>query len=115
MQETNFNLSEKKYDTILRLLKGIKSHVEEQEILNKEILDFNEACRYLKVSESFLYKKTSKGEIKYSKPNGGKLYFKKSDLDEWMLNDELTFKAPKIDDAKAIVNSMINNSKIAKS
>ena len=51
----------------------------------KEILSFKEALIYLDVSESLLYKLTSKREITFSKPNGGKLYFKKSDLDDWMM------------------------------
>lgn len=30
-----------------------------------------------------LYKLTSKGDIPYFKPNGKKLYFKRTELDEW--------------------------------
>lgn len=58
-----------------------------QLIAHKEILSFREALVYLDVSESFLYKLTSKRAIEFTKPNGGKLYFKKSDLDDWMLNN----------------------------
>ena len=56
-----------------------------QLIAHKEILSFKEALLYLDVSESFLYKLTSKKEIEFTKPNGGKIYFKKHDLDNWML------------------------------
>lgn len=56
-------------------------------ITHKQILSFKEAVSYLDVSKSFLYKLTSKKEIKFSKPNGGKIYFKKADLDEWMLQN----------------------------
>lgn len=59
-----------------------------QIIMHKEILSFEEARIYLDVSKSFLYKKTSKKEIPFSKPNGGKLYFKKVDLDNWMLTNK---------------------------
>jgi hypothetical protein len=31
---------------------------------------------------------TSKRAIKFTKPNKGKLYFRKSDLDDWMLQNE---------------------------
>lgn len=55
----------------------------------KEILSFKEALIYLDVSDSLLYKLTSSRAITYSKPNGGKLYFKKSDLDDWMNLNEL--------------------------
>lgn len=56
-----------------------------QLIAHKEILSFKDALLYLDVSESFLYKLTSKKEIDFTKPNGGKIYFKKQDLDNWML------------------------------
>ena len=54
-------------------------------IAQKEILSFKEALVYLDVSSSFLYKLTSKNEIPFTKPNGGKIYFKKEDLNNWML------------------------------
>lgn len=55
----------------------------------KEILSAKEAQIYLDVSESLIYKLTSKRAITHYKPNGGKLYFKKSDLDDWMTQNEL--------------------------
>jgi excisionase family DNA binding protein len=55
----------------------------------KEILSFKESLIFLGVSKSFLYKLTSKKAIKFSKPNNGKLYFKKSDLYEWMIHNEI--------------------------
>lgn len=56
--------------------------------IGKDILSFKEATQYLDLSESSLYKLTSESKISFSKPNGGKLYFKKSDLDNWMLQNE---------------------------
>jgi len=55
---------------------------------HKEILTFKESVLYLSISPSFLYKLTSRGGINFTKPNGGKIYFKKSDLDKWMLQNE---------------------------
>ncbi|AZB24796.1 DNA-binding protein [Chryseobacterium bernardetii] len=57
-------------------------------MVEKEILSFKEALGYLDVSKSFLYKQTSQRAIRYFKPNGGKIYFKKTDLDSWMLQNE---------------------------
>lgn len=56
-------------------------------VVHKEILSFKEAIFYLDVSESFLYKLTSKKSIPFTKPNGGKIYFLKKDLDKWMLQN----------------------------
>lgn len=65
----------------------VNSNVEVQtfNILNqKDILSFKEALVYLDVSKSLLYKLTSKKKIEFSKPNNGKLYFKKEDLKKWL-------------------------------
>jgi len=57
-----------------------------QNSLQKDILTFNEAAAYLDVSHSHLYKLTSTAAIPVYKPNGKKLYFKKNELDEWIVN-----------------------------
>lgn len=54
----------------------------------KDILSFQEAVAYLDISESSLYKLTSDSKITFFKPNGGKIYFRKSDLNAWMLKNE---------------------------
>tara|TARA_R110002111_G_scaffold262856_1_gene341865 strand:- start:7191 stop:7484 length:294 start_codon:yes stop_codon:yes gene_type:complete len=59
-----------------------------QLIAHKEILSFKEALIYLDVNKSTLYKLTHKKAIEFTKPNGGKIYFKKSDLDNWMLQSK---------------------------
>lgn len=53
----------------------------------KEILSFNEAVTYLDVSKSYLYKLTSTNKISFSKPNNKLIYFKRIDLDNWMLQN----------------------------
>jgi len=48
---------------------------------------FKEAAHYLDISKSYLYKLTSQGRIPHFKPQGKKVYFKKADLDEWILSN----------------------------
>ncbi|PQV50284.1 excisionase family DNA binding protein [Jejuia pallidilutea] len=72
------------------ILIEIKNILEKQNLVIKDILNFEEALSYLKVSKSFLYKMTSKGEITYYKPNGKLIYFKRTDLDDWMLRNEVS-------------------------
>ncbi len=53
----------------------------------KPHLDFQQACDYLGLSESYLYKLTHKKLIPhYKMPTGKKLIFVKSELDEWLLS-----------------------------
>lgn len=45
-----------------------------------------ELCVYTRMKPQYLYKLTSKNKIPYYKPRGKILYFKKSEIDAWMLN-----------------------------
>ncbi|CAA7386967.1 helix-turn-helix domain-containing protein [Chryseobacterium fistulae] len=67
---------------------NLENFLEQPIQVEKEILSFKEALAYLDVSPSLLYKLTSQRSISYSKPNGGKIYFKKMELDSWMLQNE---------------------------
>ncbi len=57
--------------------------------IEKEILSFKESIEFMDVSKSFLYKLTSEGRISFFKPNNGKIYFKKEDLENWMMQNEV--------------------------
>ena len=46
-------------DPIMQKLLRIESLLEEQVLLKKEVLDFNDACKYLNLSSSHMYKLTS--------------------------------------------------------
>ena len=56
----------------------------------KEILTFDEACIYMGVSRSFMYKCTSTNRIPHYKPSGRIIYFKKEELSEWMLQNRVS-------------------------
>lgn len=47
----------------------------------------DETAAYLNISPSYLYKLTSSQKIPFFKPNGKKIYFKKSDLDAWLFRN----------------------------
>lgn len=52
----------------------------------KDILNSEEASLFLGVGKVYLYELVRKKRIPYYKSKGGKLiYFKKKDLEEWML------------------------------
>ena len=48
---------------------------------------FQDACMYIGVSESMLYKLTANKEIPHYKPRGKMIYFAKEELDEWLLQN----------------------------
>jgi len=47
-------------------------------------MNVNETSKYLDVSKSYLYKLTHRMEIPHHKPTGKKIYFFKSELNEWV-------------------------------
>lgn len=55
----------------------------------KEVLNFKEACIHIDVSSSHMYKLTSRKKIPHYCPQGGRLYFKRSELDEWLLRNRI--------------------------
>lgn len=77
-------------EIILTKLNSIEKMLQEQNMLKKEVLNFNEAAIYLEVSHSHLYKMTSTGVIPSYKPNGKKLYFNRRELDSWLLSNRQT-------------------------
>ena len=55
----------------------------------KKVLTFEEACLYLGISASLLYKLTSAREVPHYKPRGKMLYFNKGELDHWLLQNNM--------------------------
>ena len=71
-------------DEIIKKLTSIEQRIIEQNLLQKEIMNFSEACLYLDLSSSHLYKLTSANAIPCYCPQGKKLYFRRAELDLWL-------------------------------
>lgn len=71
-------------DEIIKKLDSIEKRLIEQNLLQKEIFNFNEACLYLDLSRSHLYKLTSTNIVPCYCPQGKKLYFRREELDQWL-------------------------------
>lgn len=69
---------------ILDKLTEIANKLDEQNILQKTVLNLSEAAKYLDISESHLYKLTSTRQIPHFCPQGKKLYFRREELDQWL-------------------------------
>lgn len=65
-------------------------------VQKKEILTIDDVALILNLSTSQIYKLTMMGEIKFYKPHGKRIYFKKSDIDEWVFRDSETSEAEKL-------------------
>jgi len=93
-------------ETILQELSAIKMMLQEQNLLKKDVLNLNEACHYLNISASHLYKMTSQKQIPHFCPQGKKLYFKRSELEEWLMRN----RQSSVDEIDALAeNYLIRN------
>ena len=63
------------------------SELEKQQFMNKNVFSFEEASTFLSLSKSYLYKLTSGNLIPHYKPQGKMLYFEKSELEAWLLQN----------------------------
>jgi excisionase family DNA binding protein len=57
-------------------------------IQNKDVLKVEDLCRITGWSRSYIYKKTSNGEIPCYKPLGKTLFFKSSEIHEFLLRNK---------------------------
>lgn len=56
-------------------------------ILTKSILTLGETAVYLDMSESHIYKKTAQKKIPHFNPGGKRLFFRRDELDQWLLRN----------------------------
>lgn len=91
---------------ILDKLSEIASKLDEQNILQKTVLNLSEAAKYLDISESHLYKLTSSRQIPHFCPQGKKLYFRRDELDSWLQRNRQS-STDEID--RAATNYLIRN------
>lgn len=56
----------------------------------KEILTFDEAAQFTGLSKSYLYKLTSSQRISHFKPTGKLIYFNRSELEAWLMQNKVS-------------------------
>tara|TARA_B100001250_G_scaffold43712_1_gene34381 strand:- start:187 stop:495 length:309 start_codon:yes stop_codon:yes gene_type:complete len=79
---TEQNLS-KRIEELTIKIEGIEKLL----LTQKNVLNFSEVKLYTNLSESYLYELTSSGGIPCYKPNGKQLYFKKQEIEDWLLSN----------------------------
>ena len=67
--------------------------IEELLLTSKTVLNLEEVLLYTGLSKSYMYKLTSTGSIPCYKPQGKHIFFKKSEVENWLLrNKKITSK-----------------------
>ncbi len=107
-KKMNSKIIEDRLQVFFRKLSTIEKQLEDHNLQNKEILTFKEACLFLAISDSKLYKMTSSGLIPFFKPDGGKLYFKRTDLEDYCLQKPSLSSTEMSKQARAWLDNNLN-------
>lgn len=75
------------------LIQEIIELLKKRHISSKEILSFAEACEWVNLSPSFMYKMTALRKIPHFIPNGKMIYFKRSELENWLTSHRIETEA----------------------
>ena len=79
------NTIEEMFSKIQADIEELKHSINGQIHIYKTILTHSEAAYYLGLKESYLHKLTSKRRITYFQPTGKMKYYKREDLDKYLL------------------------------
>lgn len=84
--ENPFEVIMEKLDRIERMVTIIREYQEIKETLDngKEIMNVQQVADYLSIAKQTVYGMTCRSKVPYYK-RGKRLYFQKSDIDEWLL------------------------------
>src|ERR1700756_237542 len=86
--ENPFDLILNRLDGIESLLKELKGQTVKADSIAFEIMNINQTAEYIGIAKSTMYKFTSCRMIPHFK-QGKKIYFKKSELDEWITKNKV--------------------------
>ena len=63
--------------------------IERASVAQKNVLTFDEVVQLTGLSRSYLYKLTSSGRIPHYKPHGKLIYFERSQVELWLLQNPI--------------------------
>jgi len=89
---------------IVPILREIKELILIKNTLDKDILSMKEASLFLGLSTSQIYKLTSQRLIKFYKPSGKVIFFRKEDLNIYILSKPIT---PRHETEEAVADFLI--------
>jgi len=90
---------------LIEEIREIKDLITKTELGRKQILTIDEAAAFTGLKKSYLYRKTSNGEIPYFKPGGKKIYFDKKDIIDYLRRYK---KNQRVDDEE-LADNLLND------
>lgn len=72
---------------LVQTLTFILDRLHSLERVAKTVLNLEECSIYTGLAKSYLYKLTSRCKIPHYKPHGKRVFFKRTEIDEWLLRN----------------------------
>ncbi len=85
-------------------IKELKKLLLENNLNTKEIFSVDDVIVYLQISKSYLYKLTSKRQIPFYTPGGKKIYFKRTEIDQWIYDSKVESISETQDDVERYIS-----------
>ena len=63
--------------------------IEQSLLSQKTVFNMTDFCLYVGISKSWAYKLTSQRAVPHYSPNGKTIYFNKSEIDKWLLQNPI--------------------------
>ena len=67
-----------------------ETNFELAELLQKNVLTFKETVAFTGFAPSYLYKLTHAKKIPHSKPTGKMIFFKRAEIENWLMSNPVT-------------------------
>ena len=76
------------------------NRIEAAGLAKKDVFTFTEFCLYTGIGESYGYRLTSQKKVPFYNPRGKQLYFKRVEIDEWLLQNPVKTTAQIAEEVK---------------
>lgn len=96
------------YDKQLSELQGRITHLEDILHQGKEVLNLDEAAKFMDISRSTLYKMPHEQVVPFYKPNGKMVFFEKAALLAWIQQNRYSSKTEISEEARRIIRQLAN-------
>ena len=88
---------------VIQQLNRIINMLLQQNLPNKEFLNSREAGLYMGLSPDYVCQLAREGKFPSSRPNNGKRFYRRRDLDKWMLSTGRSVSGPISESEKMVV------------
>ena len=105
-ERTTTHTNDSTYHKVLSDLQNKVAQLEDILHQGKEVMNLDEAAKFIGISRSTLYKLTHEQAIPFYKPNGKMVFFEKTDLLAWIRQNRYSSKTEISEEADKLLQKL---------